>query len=48
MTHKSRFFNVWRTGALVAIAGLIGGVSLDTAAYAQEFGGRRAAPPSRT
>ena len=35
MTHKSRFLNVWRTGALVAVAGLIGAVSLDTAAYAQ-------------
>jgi tol-pal system protein YbgF len=35
MAHKSRFLNVWRTGALVAVAGLIGAVSLDTAAYAQ-------------
>lgn len=35
MTRKSRFLNVWRTGALVAVAGLIGGLSLDTAAYAQ-------------
>ena len=35
MTHKSRFLNVWRTGALVAVAGLIGAVALDTAAYAQ-------------
>jgi tol-pal system protein YbgF len=35
MARKSRFLNVWRTGALVAVAGLIGGVSLDTAAYAQ-------------
>ncbi len=35
MAHKSRFLNLWRTGALVAVAGLIGAVSLDTAAYAQ-------------
>ena len=35
MAHKSRFLTVWRTGALVAVAGLIGAVSLDTAAYAQ-------------
>jgi tol-pal system protein YbgF len=35
MAYKSRFLNLWRTGALVAVAGLIGGVSLDTAAYAQ-------------
>src|SRR5688572_16874494 len=35
MARKSRFLNVWRTGALVAVAGLIGAVSLDTAAYAQ-------------
>jgi tol-pal system protein YbgF len=35
MAHKMRFLNVWRTGALVAVAGLIGSVSLDTAAYAQ-------------
>jgi len=35
MAHKSKFLNVWRTGALVAVAGLIGSVSLDTAAYAQ-------------
>ena len=35
MAYKGRFLNVWRTGALVAVAGLIGAVSLDTAAYAQ-------------
>ena len=35
MAHKSRFLNVWRTGALVAVASLIGSVALDTAAYAQ-------------
>jgi len=35
MTRKSRVFNVWRSGALVAAAVLIGGLSLDTAAYAQ-------------
>jgi len=35
MASKSRFLNIWRAGALVAVAGLIGSVSLDTAAYAQ-------------
>jgi len=35
MTRKSRFLNVMRTGALVAVAGLIGSLSLETAAYAQ-------------
>ena len=35
MTSKSSFLNVWRTGALVAAAGLIGSVALDTVAYAQ-------------
>jgi tol-pal system protein YbgF len=35
MVRMSRFLTLWRTGALVAVAGLIGAVSLDTAAYAQ-------------
>lgn len=35
MARKSRFLNGWRVGALVVFAGLVGGVSLDTAAYAQ-------------
>ena len=35
MTRKSSFLNMVRTGALVAAAGLIGTLSLDTAAYAQ-------------
>src|SRR5688572_12098105 len=35
MTRNSSFLNVMRTGALVAVAGLIGSLSLETAAYAQ-------------
>ena len=35
MTHKSRVFNAWRSGALVAVGVLIGGFALDTGAYAQ-------------
>src|SRR6185503_10934268 len=35
MTRKSRVFNVWRSGALVAVGALIGGFALDTGAYAQ-------------
>jgi len=35
MTRKSRVFNVWRSGALVAVGVLIGGFALDTGAYAQ-------------
>ena len=35
MTHKSRILNMVRTGALVAVAGLIGSLTLETAAYAQ-------------
>jgi tol-pal system protein YbgF len=35
MAHKSRFLTLWRTSAIVAVAGLIGSVSLDTVAYAQ-------------
>jgi tol-pal system protein YbgF len=35
MAHKSRVFNAWRSGALVAVGVLIGGFALDTGAYAQ-------------
>ena len=35
MTHKSRFLNVVRTGALVAVFGLISSLTFETAAYAQ-------------
>jgi len=35
MTRKSRFLDVVRTGAIVAVMGLIGSVTLETAAYAQ-------------
>ena len=35
MTRKSRFLNVVRTGAIVAVMGLIASVTLETAAYAQ-------------
>ncbi len=35
MTRKSRFLDVVRTGALVAVVGLIGSLTLETAAYAQ-------------
>jgi tol-pal system protein YbgF len=35
MTRKSRFLNVLRTAALVAVAGLTGTLALETVAYAQ-------------
>ncbi len=35
MTRKSRFLTMLRTGALVAVVGVIGSLTLETAAYAQ-------------
>ena len=35
MTRNSSVFNVWRSGAVVAVGVLIGGFALDTGAYAQ-------------